>query len=287
MKNWKKVLALGLVGVVAAGAFAGCGDEKKPAASGAASSAAGQKVAVKAYIGSDEPPLTWKDEKGELHGYEYEVLKAVDSKLKNFKLDIDAVPGDTVDVLMESGEAQLAAGGYYKNKQREENFLLPENPTGVSAITIYVREGDEKKYKNIDDIVANHLKIVPCSPNGGIFRTMTEWNNAHGNPLPEIPVQAGQTNNERLLGLQSGQWDALIIPNNLGVLDDAAKAGVKIVALPEPMKINPTYLLINKKEDKLAKEVNDALGELRKDGTLSKLSEKYYKEDFFKLLDKK
>ena len=64
----------------------------------------------------------------------------------------------------------------------------------------------------------------------------------------------------------------------------AAKQGVTLVALPEPVKVNATYVLVNKKEDKLAGEINEALKSLRDDGTLAKISTKWYKDDLLKLL---
>lgn len=281
LSKFKKAVILGAAIALAAGVFTGCSSGEKAAAS---SAAAGNKTAVKTLISSNEPPLNWKDENGKLHGYEYEILEAINTKLKDYTLDIDAVPDETVDVMMESGEAKVAAGGYYSNKQRLEQFILPENPIGASSLMIYVRKGEASKYSNLEDVVNAHLKLAPFSPNGGAFRIMTEWNNAHGNPLPEIPVQSNFSQTERLKGLASGQFDALITPNNLGVLDHAAKLGIEIEAVKEPVKVNKTYLLVNKNETKLAQELNDALGELRKDGTLSKISEKYYKEDLFKLL---
>lgn len=277
---WKKAAILGAAVVLTAGVFAGCGNSQQAES---AKSANG-KIPVKTLISSNEPPLNWKDEDGKLHGYEYEILLEVNKKLKDYTLDIDAVPDETVDVMMESGEAKVAAGGYYSNKQRQEQFLLPENPIGASSLMIYVRKGEASKYSNLEDVVNAHLKLVPFSPNGGAFRIMTEWNNAHGNPLPEIPVQADFSQTERLKGLASGQFDALITPNNLGVLDHATKLGIEIETVKEPVKVNKTYVLVNKNEEKLAQEINEALGELRQDGTLAKISEKYYKDDLFKLL---
>ena len=282
--TWKKAAVLTAVTLLTAGLFAGCGSDKAASSSAASSAAAENKIAVKTLISSNEPPLNWKDENGELHGYEYEILKALNTKLKDYTLEIDAVPDETVDVMMESGEAKVAAGGYYSNKQRLEQFILPENPIGASSLMIYVRKGEASKYANLEDVVNAHLKLVPFSPNGGAFRIMTEWNNTHGNPLPEIPVQANFSQTEKLKGLASGQFDAFVNPNNLGILDHAAKLGIEIEPLKEPVKVNKTYLLVNKKEDKLAAELNEALGELRKDGTLAKISEKYYKEDLMKLL---
>lgn len=278
-KNWKKFTVLALGVLTAAALLGGCGSDNK-----AAGSAADGKTVVKTVISGTEAPLSWVDEKGEKHGYEYDVLLEVNKRLKNYRLDIQAVPPETEDVMMESGDAKVATGGYFKNAQREQNFLLPESPIGASSLMVYVTKGNETKYKNLEELLKDGKKIVPLTANGGAFRIITEWNKKHGNILPEIPVQSGVSVAERIKSIKEGQYDAYIIPNNLGVEDLAAKQGVTLVALPEPVKVNATYVIVNKKEDKLAGEINEALKSLRDDGTLAKISTKWYKDDLLKLL---
>lgn len=277
--NWKKFTALTLGVITAAALLGGCGsDNKKDTA------AAGGKTVVKTVISGTEAPLSWVDEKGEKHGYEYDVLVEVNKRLKNYQLDIQAVPPETQDVMMESGDAKVATGGYFKNAQREKNFLLPESPIGASSLMVYVIKGNENKYNNFEDVVKANLKLVPLTPNGGAYRIVDEWNKKHGNLIKEIPVQSGVSVAERVKGLKEGQYDALIIPNNLGVEDLAAKQGVELATIKEPIKVNATYVIVNKKEEKLAGEINDALKSLRDDGTLAKISTKWYKDDLLKLL---
>ena len=276
--NWKKFTALTLGVLTVAALLGGCGGDNKKEA------AAGGKTVVKTVISGTEAPLSWVDEKGEKHGYEYDVLLEVNKRLKDYQLDIQAVPPETQDVMMESGDAKVATGGYFKNAQREQNFLLPESPIGASSLMVYVLKGNENKYTSFEDVVKANLKRVPLTPNGGAYRIVDEWNKKHGNLLKEIPVQSGVSVAERVKGLKEGQYDALIIPNNLGVEELAAKQGVELAAIKEPIKVNATYVVVNKKEEKLAGEINDALKELRADGTLAKISTKWYKDDLLKLL---
>ncbi len=276
--NWKKFTALTLGVLTVAALLGGCGGDNKKEA------AAGGKTVVKTVISGTEAPLSWVDEKGEKHGYEYDVLLEVNKRLKDYQLDIQAVPPETQDVMMESGDAKVATGGYFKNTQREQNFLLPESPIGASSLMVYVLKGNENKYTNFEDVVKANLKLVPLTPNGGAYRIVDEWNKKHGNLLKEIPVQSGVSVAERVKGLKEGQYDALIIPNNLGVEELAAKQGVELAAIKEPIKVNATYVVVNKKEEKLAGEINEALKELRADGTLAKISTKWYKDDLLKLL---
>ena len=276
--NWKKFTALTLGVLTVAALLGGCGGDNKKEA------AAGGKTVVKTVISGTEAPLSWVDEKGEKHGYEYDVLLEVNKRLKNYQLDIQAVPPETQDVMMESGDAKVATGGYFKNAQREQNFLLPESPIGASSLMVYVLKGNENKYNSFEDVVKANLKLVPLTPNGGAYRIVDEWNKKHGNLLKEIPVQSGVSAAERVKGLKEGQYDALIIPNNLGVEELAAKQGVELATIKEPIKVNATYVVVNKKEEKLAGEINEALKELRADGTLAKISTKWYKDDLLKLL---
>ena len=276
--NWKKFTALTLGVLTVAALLGGCGGDNKKEA------AAGGKTVVKTVISGTEAPLSWVDEKGEKHGYEYDVLLEVNKRLKDYQLDIQAVPPETQDVMMESGDAKVATGGYFKNAQREQNFLLPESPIGASSLMVYVLKGNENKYNSFEDVVKANLKLVPLTPNGGAYRIVDEWNKKHGNLLKEIPVQSGVSAAERVKGLKEGQYDALIIPNNLGEEELAAKQGVELAAIKEPIKVNATYVVVNKKEEKLAGEINEALKELRADGTLAKISTKWYKDDLLKLL---
>lgn len=281
MKNGKKWLAALAAGIVAIGIFTGCGEEKKPAA------AEGGKVAVKALVSSTEPPLAWADEKGEMHGYEYDVLSEVNRRLKSYTLAIEAVPPETQDILMESGEAKVAVGGYFRNAEREKNFLVPKSPVGASSLMVYVKAGLESKYKNLEEALRDNLRITPFTANGGAFRIITEWNQKHGNLLADIPVQSGMSQSERLRAMKEGQFDLLVVPNNLGIEDLAKKEGIEVKTLAEPVRVNETVALVNKKETKLAEEIDAALADMRKDGTLAKISEKWYGSDLMKLLEQK
>ena len=62
-----------------------------------------------------------RDENGKLQGYEYDIWQEVNKNLKSYHLDIQAVPPETQDVMMESGDAKVASGGYYRTPRREKD----------------------------------------------------------------------------------------------------------------------------------------------------------------------
>lgn len=282
MKTSLKAATLLAASALAIGLFAGCGDDQKAASEKPA--AADGKTAVKLVLSSTERPLSWADENGKLQGYEYDIWQEVNKNLKDYHLDIQAVPPETQDVMMESGDAKVASGGYYRTPRREKDYIVPKTPIGVSSVEVYMSKENAEKYQSLEDVIKGGGKLVPNTPNGGIYKVLTDWNAEHGNLLSEVPIQDGLTPAERLTSLKNGQYDALVYPNNLGVEDIAKAMNFEIVALPKPIKVNETVVIVNKNEQKLADEIEAALEKLSQDGTLKKISEKWYHRDLFEQL---
>lgn len=286
MKTSLKFAAIAAAAALSIGLLAGCGGDQKAASSKAASAAADGKTSVKLVLSSTERPLSWADENGKLQGYEYDIWQEVNKNLKSYYLDIQAVPPETQDVMMESGDAKVASGGYYRTPRREKDYIVPKTPIGVSSVEVYMSKENAAKYKSLEDVVKGGGKLVPNTPNGGIYKVLTDWNAAHDNLLKEVPIQDGLTPAERLTSLKNGQYDALVYPNNLGVEDIAKAMNFEIVSLEKPIKVNETVVIVNKNEQKLADEIEAALEKLSKDGTLKKISEKWYHRDLFDQLKK-
>jgi L-cystine transport system substrate-binding protein len=279
MRKAVKIASVALASLLAAGIFAGCGSDQKAASSKAA--AADGKTSVKLVLSSTERPLSWADENGKLQGYEYDIWQEVNKNLKDYHLDIQAVPPETQDVMMESGDAKVASGGYYRTPRREKDYIVPKTPIGVSSVMVYMSKDNAQKYHSLEDVIKGGGKLVPNTPNGGIYKVLTDWNAAHDNLMKEVPIQDGLTPAERITSLKNGQYDALVYPNNLGVEDIAKAMNFEIVALDKPIKVNETVVIVNKNEQKLADEIEAALEKLSKDGTLQKISEKWYHRNLF------
>ena len=280
MKKSLKIASLAVASLLAAGIFAGCGGDQK-AASSSAQTAADGKTSVKLVLSSTERPLSWADENGKIQGYEYDIWQEVNKNLKDYHLDIQAVPPETQDVMMESGDAKVASGGYYRTPRREQDYIVPKTPIGVSSVMVYMSKENAQKYHSLEDVIKGGGKLVPNTPNGGIYKVLMDWNKAHDNIMKEVPIQDGLTPAERLTSLKNGQYDALVYPNNLGVEDIAKAMNFEIVALDKPIKVNETVVIVNKNEQKLADEIEAALEKMSKDGTLQKISEKWYHRNLF------
>ncbi|WP_303230158.1 transporter substrate-binding domain-containing protein [uncultured Dialister sp.] len=171
MRKAVKIASVALASLLAAGIFAGCGGDQKAASSKAA--AADGKTSVKLVLSSTERPLSWADENGKLQGYEYDIWQEVNKNLKDYHLDIQAVPPETQDVMMESGDAKVASGGYYRTPRREKDYIVPKTPIGVSSVMVYMSKDNAQKYHSLEDVIKDGGKLVPNTPNGGIYKVLT------------------------------------------------------------------------------------------------------------------
>ena len=239
----------------------------------AAEAATAKKVIVA--VASEEKPLSYTDESGNLVGYEVEALKAVDELIPEYEFDIQSVEADSQQIGLDAGKYALISEGLFKTKEREEKYLLPQENVGVSLIKIVTR-GDDTSINTLDDLVGK--KVAPVSPNGGIFNLLTAYNSTHTEQIT-IETQEGLTTAERYQGIASRKYDATVLPS-LGFEELKKSLGLDL-RQSDPVKVNFTYFVLAKDQTDLAAKIDAALKTLKEDGTLKDLSVKYFGEDVF------
>ncbi len=276
MKNrlFASALALGIISAALSGCGGTAASSSPASSSGSVSAPEVKKVNVALESGSK--PLSFEDENGNKVGYEVDVLNAVDGLIPDYDFNLEYVESDATAIGLDTGKYALIGGGLYKTKEREEKYLLPDAINGVSLINIYVHEDDDS-IKGIDDLVGKNL--VPSTPNGGIFNLLTSYNAEHPDTQITITTAEGVSVADRFISVDSRQYDALVLPNNLGFNEIKAQLGLKVKAVETPVAINGTYFALAKDQADLAAKVGDALKTLRENGTLSELSLKWYGED--------
>lgn len=271
MKKFRTLI--GIIGIV--GLLTACGNSSKVStSSGDGQSGKAKKVVVT--VATGEKPLSYTDDNGNLIGYEVDALKEIDKIIPEYEFDIQSVEADSQQIGLDSGKYALISEGLFKTKERTEKYLLPEENTGVSLIKIITR-GNDNSIKTLDDLVGK--KVSPVSPNGGIFNLLTAYNKEHQGQIT-ITTQEGLSNADKYKDIASGKYDALVLPS-LGFKELKEKLNLDLKQ-SEPVKVNYTYFVLGKDQKDLNEKVNEALKKIKKDGTLSKLSEKYFGEDVLK-----
>jgi L-cystine transport system substrate-binding protein len=231
---------------------------------------------IKIATSAESKPLAWGAIGVEPQGYEPDLLRAINAKLPQYKFEMEGVSDIAQETGLATGKYDLAVGGFYKSPERAKQFLIPENPEGASLMKIYSKK--DSGIKEMKDLVGK--RIVPLNAGGGTYKFVMNWQKE--NPQYKLDVtasSAGIPYPNRLDEVQNGKFDALVLPSNLGEQTVIEEKKLDIVA-SEPVFSNNTYMLIHRSDENkaLADDISKVLKELKDDGTIEKLSQKWFGE---------
>lgn len=232
---------------------------------------------IKIATAAESKPLSWGAIGVEPQGYEPDLLRAINAKLPQYKFVLEGAADIAQETGLATGKYDMATGGFYIAPARSKQFLIPATPMGASLMKIYSRK--DSNLNDIKSLVGK--KIVPVTAGGGVYKFVNQWQQE--NPDYKVTItasSAGVPYPDRLKEVQSGKYDALILPSNLGEQTVIDNQKLNIQA-SEPVSINNTYVLIHRSDEnqQLADDVNKALKQLKDDGTMDKLSQKWFGED--------
>lgn len=238
----------------------------------------GQGTVVTVAVENASKPLSFTDENGDLTGYEVETIQALDEVIDDFHFNIESVDAEGSQVGLDSGKYQMIGGGLYKTPEREDLYLFPDEASGASVIRIYKR-ADDDSIQGLDDLVGK--TVHPVTPNGGIFNLLTAYNDEH--PDNQIEIQLGESGDfaQRFQALDEGVSDAVVMPSNLGANEIIDQLGLNVDAVEEPVQVNQTYFVLAPDQEELKEALDQGLAELKENGKLQELSEKWYGENMF------
>lgn len=227
-------------------------------------------------------PYTYTDEDGNMQGYDYEWLEAVDEKLEDYSFSYVSVSADAAPAAIQAGTYALSASAHFITPAREENYILsiPESYYPVNLVS-----RAEDSFTEFTDLEGKIL--VPNPPNDGlsiVLGTMSEEYpdvNYTQEPTSEyIPYLDG------LEDVVKGKYDCWFggetMYNDL-VADDATLADETFCS--DAITTASCVAVINKNLTDLREEINEATCELYADGTLQALSEKWLGKDYFEVAE--
>lgn len=292
MSKKKWIVAGGFVVVLVAATVIGRQLTGKTTASAQSSSGDSDKVTTLQVAHTQNyVPYDYVDENGESDGFEVAVLKAVDKKLKNYKFEYTGTSDEDLLIGLESGKYDIGVKGAWYTAERAEKFVIPDEAIGASVIGFAIRKEDESKYTDIDSFANSGGKLVPISPQNAQYNVIQEYNKTAKNPIELIESESFSVADAYAWVLE-GRYDAFFdikLSFEKAVTDKDGSYHQYADKLSWfAYKGIPTYPLIHKdkKNEKFAEAYSKAIKELEKDGTLAKLSKKYFGEDVFSYVDK-
>lgn len=242
--------------------LAGCGKKEALAGGGA------EKVVVG--TGNSYEPYCYLDDKGNLAGYEYEVLKAVDELLPQYEFEYKTSDFANVLISLDAGKIDIGAHQYEWNKERDEKYLFGKEPytTYVTYLTV---AGSRDEVKSLDDLKGKKVKSSSGSNSAYILEN---YNKEHKDNPIRVDYVNNSTDEETITGLLNGVWDATIMTardvDKLNKSYEKGSPSIKVTG--DPVQTSSTYFVFAKDNTKLQEAVDGALKQLKENGTLAKIS---------------
>ncbi|MFC6378934.1 transporter substrate-binding domain-containing protein [Tatumella terrea] len=236
---------------------------------------------VNVALDNNNYPFSYVDENGNISGYDGDLLKIIQQKLPQYKFTYSTVSQDAILTGLKTGAYDLSSNHFYLNKDRAKSFDYSHQPTGISDLRLIVRK-DDNSINSLDDIAKKHKKLNPINVNDARYTVIEQYNHTH----PSTPITLTPSGEETALDMfrsvDSGEYDAAIYPIG-GYLSLIKKVPLNIKASAS-VGLFPTVVLYKKGEDpQLIHKIDDVLSGLKNDGTLAKLSEKWYQENVYTL----
>ncbi len=261
-KPIKQLAAAAFLTALSAAILSGCG--KKEA------SADGGVTKIVVGTGNAYEPYCYLDDKGNLAGYEFEVLKAVDHLLPQYEFDYQTSDFANVLISLDAGKIDIAAHQYEWNKERDEKYLFGKEP--YTTYVTYLAVADNRTdIQSLDDLQG--LKVKSSTGSNSAF-ILESYNKEH----PDNPIKIDYVNNstdeETVTGILNGVWDATILTKrDTEKLNKIYGNGSNILKIAgEPVQSSSTYFVFAKNNTELQAAVDGAVKQLKESGELAKIS---------------
>jgi len=226
----------------------------------------GTLIAASYYDGEEET-------EDQLTGYEVETMREIAKRL-DLDIEFEIIGVDNVMPGIKSGRIDISSATITDKRKEDFDFSEPYN---YSYITMAVRESDNSGIESLEDLAGKKA-------GGGATTIYSQIAEQFG---AEVITYGNAPNEAYLRDVSDGTTDV--------VINDYYLTKFGVAAFPEfDLHLHPTLnfhltetgVMLPKGEDELREKINEALEEMREDGTLSELAIKFYEEDSSVLPDK-
>ena len=215
----------------------------------------------------DYRPITYKENSGDYWGFDIEMAKKIAERLGVGTTFVQTSwPTLTADVLAEPQTFDLAIGGITIPDTRKETLLMSDGYLN-NGKTILCRAADADRYQSLADIDKPEVRVI-VNP-GGLNEKFANENLTHATIIvyeknEEIPNQVAEGHADVMITeITEAPWYVQNDPRLAAPL------------IEKPFTHGEIGVLMCKGQDDLLALVNAVIAQMKADGTLRKLHEKY------------
>lgn len=261
----KKIFALCMMLVLAVTALAGCG-----------SNSAQKEEAKKIVVGLDDsfPPMGFKDEKNEIVGFDIDLAKEVAKRLGR-EVEFKAIDWNSKEAELKSGRVDILWNGLDITDKRKENMLFSE-PYMDNRQIVFVAKNGKVSVAGEADLAGKTIGTQSGGTTEEYFENKPELKAS----MKEVKYYPDYIN--AFMDLENGRLDAVVGDEIIGRYY-ISKHPDEIQAIDTVIGTVSQFGIAFRKDDqKLRDEVQKVFDEMKADGTVAKISEKWFAKDITK-----
>jgi ABC-type amino acid transport substrate-binding protein len=272
----RRIFALLGALVMAAALLAGCGGKSggasASAGSASASAGAGEDSGEKViHIGCEATTPSWMqaDDKGGLSGYDYDVWTEIGKRI-GYQIDIQVMDWDGMWVMLDDGRLDTVAEQISVNEERQKKYDFTE-PYAYNVYSL-LAAADNAGLKTMSDLKDG--MTISCETNTSDEIIVSAIEKQYG-----VTLERTYYDGMSVLDVALGRCD--LWPRAKTSCQQTVKEveNLKILGDTDCIETNAYPFLKTQRGEKLAKLASGAIEEMRKDGTLTKLSQKWFGMD--------
>ncbi|MGT2906309.1 transporter substrate-binding domain-containing protein [Streptococcus dentiloxodontae] len=210
-------------------------------------------------------PQSYHDDDNKLTGYDVEIIKEIAKRL-DLKVKFTEMGVDGMLSALDSGQVDVAGYSIEKDSKNAEKFLYTDAHK-YSFGSMIVRQSDDSGIKSLDDLKG---KKAAGASTTSYMKVAKKFG-------AELVIYDNVTNDVYLQDVANGRTDVILNDYYLQTMATKALPDIPVKVLEgvyyNPSQANFAIKLGNKK---LQEKMNQALKDMRKDGTLTKLSKKFF-----------
>ena len=203
------------------------------------------------------PPFEYLEGE-EIVGADVDLAKAIAEKL-GYELEITNIDFDAALTGAATGKYDMAVAGITANEERRKSMNFSDDYFVASQSIIVTADSEIKSAADLTG------KTVSCQEGTTGEQYLLDNN---------YTIQSYKTGSEAITALTTGKVDAVVIDNAVAKALSAEQNGATIV-LDEALTKEAYAIALKLGNDELTEKINGALKELKEDGTLKKIFEKY------------
>ncbi|MDF2615124.1 MAG: fliY1 [Clostridia bacterium] len=224
-------------------------------------------------VGLDDSfaPMGFKDENGEIVGFDVDLAKALGEKLEK-EITFQPINWDMKESELKSGNIDFIWNGYTITDERKEQVSFSKPYLNNKQVIVTLADSAIKTKADLKG------KKVGAQSESSAVSAMEKETDLYQS-FDGGKAITFEDNNQALMDLEAGRLDAVVADEILLRYYITLKGAEKYAVLDENFGDEEYGVGMRKDDQKMVDAFNKAYDEMKADGTLKEISEKWFNED--------